>query len=216
MKDCGIQENFIVKTSKFVDEVYTVKKIDSIYVHKKNKEYVLISDIKEIPDEYIEEHAIRKDGNKYLYMFAFPKHDCAFCFDHELDHLPFMMSIELVRQAGIAIGHVIHNIPTEGFTNIMDCINMNIYKFIELDMPLLIVVNDMMLKNKPSRQERMMHCYLYQNKTLCASVDVNASIMKKGIYQRLRTNSRYESIRNTELNKVPTTNLQMLAKRKNY
>lgn len=95
----------------------------------------------------------------------------------------------------------------------MDCMNLNVLKFIELDVPLLIIINDIMLKNKPSRQERMMHFYLYQKNSLCASVDINASIMEKDIYRRLRLSSRAELIQNTSLDKVPTTNLQMLNKR---
>lgn len=212
MENCSIQRDFLSKLAEDAD-AHNIKKIENAFVHKVNKDYVLISEIKEVPENYLNNDGEKDENCKFLYLVAFPKHDCVFCFDHELDHLPFMMTIELIRQAGIAIGHVIHKIPLKGFTNIMDCMNLNVLKFIELDVPLLIIINDIMLKNKPSRQERVMHFYLYQKNSLCASVDINASIMEKDIYRRLRLSSRAELIQNTSLDKVPTTNLQMLNKR---
>lgn len=122
------------------------------------------------------------------------------------------MAIEVIRQAGIAVAHTVHSVPTVGYTNIMDNINLDVLKFIELDVPLIMIIEDIMLKNKQSRQERFMHFYLYQNKILCAEVKVNASVMAKEIYARVRLNSRTEMVKNTCLEKIPATNVQMLNK----
>jgi hypothetical protein len=195
--------------------VNNLNKVDSKYVHKVNADYVLISDIKPVPKEYIDKDAAISDTHRYLYSIALPKFDCLFCFDHELDHLPFIMAIELIRQAGIATGHIIHGIPVSGYSNIMDNIKLNILKFIELDVPLIMIMEDIMLKNRSSRQERFMHFYLYQNKMLCANIEVNASVMEKDIYTRLRLNSRAELIRDTDMEKNPATNVQMLNTRHN-
>lgn len=199
--------DFINKVTETID-VNTIEKIDSKYVHKKNEDYVLISKIKTVPKEYLGLDTI--DSHHYLYSIALPKYDCLFCFDHELDHLPFIMAIEVVRQAGIAVAHTIHSVPIVGYSNIMDNINLNVLKFIELDVPLIMIMEDIMLKNKKSRQERFMHFYLYQNKILCADVKVNASVMEKEIYTRVRLNSRTEMVKNTCLEKIPATNIQML------
>lgn len=201
--------DFINKVTETID-VNTIEKIDSKYVHKKNEDYVLISKIKTVPKEYLGLDTIISDSHHYLYSIALPKYDCLFCFDHELDHLPFIMAIEVVRQAGIAVAHTIHSVPTVGYSNIMDNINLNVLKFIELDVPLIMIMEDIMLKNKKSRQERFMHFYLYQNKILCADVKVNASVMEKEIYTRVRLNSRTEMVKNTCLEKIPATNIQML------
>lgn len=209
MKNCNVLKLFIDYMSEGID-FNNIKKIESVFVHKKNKDYVLISNIHEIPEKFITDEAITGVNHKYLYAMALPKYDCLFCFDHELDHLPFIMAIELIRQAGIAIGHTIHGYPVSGFSNIMDNINLNIIKFIELDVPIIMIIHDVVLKRKPNRQERIMHFHLYQNKTLCASIDVNASIMEIDIYKRLRLNSRAELVKNTSLEKTPITNVQML------
>lgn len=209
MKQCYALSDFINKVTETID-VNNIGKIDSEYVHKKNEDYVLISDIKTVPKEYLNKDSIMSDSHCYLYSIALPKYDCLFCFDHELDHLPFIMAIEVIRQAGIAVAHTIHSVPTVGYSNIMDNISLNVLKFIELDVPLIMIMEDIMLKNKKSRQERFMHFYLYQNKILCADVKVNASVMEKEIYTRVRLNSRTEMVKNTCLEKIPATNIQML------
>lgn len=211
MKQCYILSDFINKVTESI-EVNNIARINSEYVHKKNEDYVLISDIKTIPKEYLSNDAVMLDSHRYLYSIALPKYDCLFCFDHELDHLPFIMAIEVIRQAGIAVAHTVHSVPTVGYTNIMDNINLDVLKFIELDVPLIMIIEDIMLKNKQSRQERFMHFYLYQNKILCAEVKVNASVMAKEIYARVRLNSRTEMVKNTCLEKIPATNVQMLNK----
>lgn len=211
MKQCYILSDFINKVTESI-EVNNIARINSEYVHKKNEDYVLISDIKTIPKEYLSNDAVMLDSHRYLYSIALPKYDCLFCFDHELDHLPFIMAIEVIRQAGIAVAHTVHSVPTVGYTNIMDNINLDVLKFIELDVPLIMIIEDIMLKNNQSRQERFMHFYLYQNKILCAEVKVNASVMAKEIYARVRLNSRTEMVKNTCLEKIPATNVQMLNK----
>ena len=212
MKQCEILSDFIYKVTETID-VNNINKIDSKYVHKRNTDYVLLSDIKEVPKEYLNPDADHSASHKYLYTVALPKLDCRFCFDHELDHLPFMMVMEVIRQAGIAIGHTVHGIPLSGFSNIMDNIELHILKFMELDVPLIVIMEDILLKNKSTRQERFMHFYLYQNKRLCGSIDINASVMAKSIYERLRITSRIEVVRNTVLENIPTTNVQMLVKK---
>ncbi|MCD7932218.1 MAG: hypothetical protein LUH15_13170 [Tannerellaceae bacterium] len=209
MKESNILTTFIEEIS---ENIYfsQMKKIKKEYVHKSHEEYVLISDILEIPDEYIPEDVSKSNRNKYLYFTAYPKYDCTFCFDHELDHFPFMMIVEVIRQAGIAIGHTIHGVPLRGNSGIMDKVHLNVLKFMELDIPLLIVIKDMVVKQKKSRHERIMYFYFYQNGTLCASCEINASIMEIDIYERLRMNSRAEILKNTFFEKHPTTNLKML------
>lgn len=186
--------------------------IEKQYVHKQNPEYVLVSEIEDITDQVMNK-GVEKNGNeKYFYATAFPKYNCAFCFDHELDHMPFMMTIEVIRQVGVAIGHKFHGFPITGFLNIMDKMQMQVDKFIELDIPLLVLLKDVVLRNKSSRQERMVYFDLYQNGVLCARIEINAIIMKTEIYSRLRKTNRLELVKNTPLNEKPATNIDMINK----
>ncbi len=210
MEQCIISRSFIDKMSENLNSK-NIKKIDKHYVHKENNDYVLISEIHEIPLEFLTDSALAKPKNhKFLYSIALPKYDCLFCFDHELDHMPFIMAIELVRQAGIAIAHSIYNVPVAGYTNIMDNITVNMETFIELDIPLIMIIEDVLVKTRKSRQERKLRFYLFQKENLCATLDINASVMEKDIYSRLRLTSRGGMIKDTGLCKAPTTNLQML------
>lgn len=183
--------------------------IEKQYVHKQNQDYVMVSDVKDVTD-YIGEKTGKKDCNeKFFYATAFPKYNCTFCFDHELDHLPFMMTIEVIRQVGIAVGHKFRGFPVIGFSNIMDQMRMSIHKFIELDIPLLVLLKDVVLKSKGSMQERMVYFDLYQNNVHCARIEINAIVMKKELYTRLRKTNRLELVKNTSLNESPTTNIKM-------
>lgn len=186
--------------------------IEKQYVHKRNPEYVLVSEIEDITERIMEKGVERNDKEKYFYTTAFPKYNCAFCFDHELDHMPFMMTIEVIRQVGVAIGHKFHGFPVTGFLNIMDRMQMQIDKFIELDIPLLVLLRDVVLRNKSSRQERMVYFDLYQNGVLCARIEINAIIMKTEIYSRLRKTNRMELVKNTSLSEKPATNIDMINK----
>lgn len=186
--------------------------IEKQYVHKRNPEYVLVSEIEDITERIMEKGVERNDKEKYFYATAFPKYNCAFCFDHELDHMPFMMTIEVIRQVGVAIGHKFHGFPVTGFLNIMDRMQMQIDKFIELDIPLLVLLRDVVLRNKSSRQERMVYFDLYQNGVLCARIEINAIIMKTEIYSRLRKTNRMELVKNTSLSEKPATNIDMINK----
>lgn len=79
MKQCYILSDFINKVTESI-EVNNIARINSEYVHKKNEDYVLISDIKTIPKEYLSNDAVMLDSHRYLYSIALPKYDCLFCF----------------------------------------------------------------------------------------------------------------------------------------
>lgn len=198
----------MIKNLTSILNLKSLSVIEKQYVHKQNQDYVLVSDVEEITDEVVGDLK-QKSTEKFFYATAFPKLDCSFCFDHELDHLPFMMTIEVVRQVGVAIGHKFHGFPFHGFSNIMDKMQLHIDKFIELDIPLLVTLKDIVLKNKGSMQERMVYFDLYQNEIHCARIEINAIIMKKDIYMRLRKNNRLELIKNTALRESPVTNIEL-------
>lgn len=199
----------VIKDLTNILNVKNFSTIENQYVHKQNKDYVLVSDIEDITDSVVKVMKIKSENERFFYATAFPKFNCSFCFDHELDHLPFMMTIEVVRQIGVAIGHKYHGFPITGFANIMDKMQMKIDKFIELDIPLLVVIRDIILKNKSSMQERMIYFDLYQNGIHCARIEINAIIMKNEIYIKLRKNNRLGLVQNTSLSENPVTNIEM-------
>lgn len=185
--------------------------IEKQYVHKQNQDYVMVSEVKDITDYVLRKNESKRTCNeRFFYATAFPKYNCAFCFDHELDHLPFMMTIEVIRQVGIAVGHKYHGFPIIGFSNIMDQMRMNIDKFIELDIPLLVLLKDVVLKSKGTMQERIIYFDLYQNNIHCARIEINAIIMRKELYTRIRKTNRLELIKNTSLSETPMTNIKMI------
>lgn len=211
MKACSDISESVIRDLTNLLNAKEFNMIKKQYVHKQNPEYVLVSDIEDITDQ-VRSKEIRDGKEKYFYATAFPKYNCAFCFDHELDHMPFMMTIEVIRQVGVAIGHKFHGFPTCGFLNIMDKMQMQIDKFIELDIPLLVLLRDVVIRNKNSRQERMVYFDLYQNGILCASIEINAIIMRSEIYNRLRRTNRLEMVKNTSLSDIPATNIDMINK----
>lgn len=206
MKEIRVSKSFIEKIFNEIN-MDTTRAINSHYVHKKNEENVLISNVTKVPETYIS-NAKNIVGNTF-YSVALPKIDCPFCFDHELDHIPFVMLIEIARQFGIAISHSHYDVPLQGYINMMDKLKFQTLNFVELDLPLLLICEDEILKDKKTTQERAVTFYLYQNNELCMKIESNIIVMKKEIYSRLRTNSRLSIIKNTSLNIVPSTNIQL-------
>jgi len=186
--------------------------IQKEYVHKINNDYVFISDFEKIPDENIVDKSLL-DKRSYHYVFACPKLDDIFCFDHELDHVPFIMSVEYVRQISLAISHRLHNIPFVGYITIMDEIEFNSHKYVELDIPVVIVFEDIILKQRGNRYERVVNYHLYQNFILCATMSMKVMVMDKGLYSRHRQNSRTDLIKNLSVVETPITNVQLLNSR---
>lgn len=202
-----ISEEFIKKFSNNILEE-DLKCIRKDFVHKRNEEYVLLSDIKRVPEEYIVQSDSEMQNS--FYSYALPKLDCSFCFDHELDHLPFMMIVEIFRQIGVATSHTHHGIPLKGFKNTMDELTMNSLRFVELDVPMLITCEDKVLKQTPTLQKRMIEYKMYQNGELCATMGTNITVIKEELYDRMRTKYRIESVRETGLSSHPVTNLELL------
>jgi len=168
------------------------QKIEKKYVHKNNQEYVLISDIQKVPIHYT--HEIPSRFYEAYYCFAHPKLDCPFCFDHQLDHVPFVMVVEFFRQTCIAISHKFYNIPVEGYTNIMDDLTLHLPKFVELDLPAVIICINEVMKDNNSTHKRNVFYYIYQNNKLCAYMTTNILVMKDVLYSRLRHKCRQEKL----------------------
>lgn len=183
--------------------------IENKYVHKHNKENVLISNIMEMTSDVQSMNGIESD-TQYFGAIAYPDYECSFCFDHKLDHLPFISIIEIVRQMGIAIGHKFYNIPLSGFANIMSNMRLQIWKFLELDLSLFIIAKDVVMKRKGTRLERLLRFDLFQNHVNCGNISIDAIIMPQAIYNRLRNNNRTELIKGTSLSKNIPFNVDMV------
>lgn len=95
MKACSDISESVIRDLTNLLNAKEFNMIEKQYVHKQNPEYVLVSDIEDITDQ-VRSKEIRDGKEKYFYATAFPKYNCAFCFDHELDHMPFMMTIEVI------------------------------------------------------------------------------------------------------------------------
>jgi hypothetical protein len=202
-----ISEKFIERFS-IPSDILNLQPIQKEFVHKSNKEYVWITEIKPVPEEYIVPSLL--DVQHSFYAYAIPKLDCNFCFDHELDHIPFMMVVEIFRQIGVGGTHAYHQIPLKGFKNTMDEMEFGSLKFVEFDMPMLITCEDKVLKQTNSIQKRKIYYKLYQNNDLCAYMSTNIIVMNENLYNRMRNKCRIDSIKSTNLQIEPVTNIQML------
>jgi len=202
-----ISKKFIEKfsTDIFIENYAPIRKE---YVHKLNEEYVLLTKIRRIPEEYIIPSDC--DVQNSFFAYALPKLDCSFCFDHELDHIPFMMIVEIFRQIGVATSHTHHGVPLRGYKNTMDELEFGSMKFVELDMPMLITCEDKVLKQTSSMQKRKIYYKLYQNNELCAFMSTNVMVMNNDLYDRMRNKCRMDSVRYTDLSIFPVTNIQLL------
>lgn len=85
-KDDQLLNTLIDKVSPV--DVLKLEKIESKFVHKTNKDYVLISKLKRADDVIATQDSNCSKDVTYVYSIAMPKLDCRFCFDHELDHIP--------------------------------------------------------------------------------------------------------------------------------
>ena len=188
-----------------IENYGTIKKE---YVHKLNEKYALLTEIRQVPEEYIISSDL--DVQNSFFTYALPKLDCNFCFDHELDHVPFMMIIEFFRQFGVSVSHVYHKVPLKGYKNIMSELNFNSFKFVELDIPVAITCEEKIVKEKPEMQKRVVLFELYQNNELCASMSSNITVIRDNVYDRTRNRARLSSVRNTGLPLKPVTNNQLL------
>jgi hypothetical protein len=202
-----ISEKFIQKFS-IPTNIENLKPIRKEFVHKLNEEYVWITDIEEVQERYLVPSEL--DVQNSFYAYALPKLNCNFCFDHELDHIPFIMVVEIFRQIGVATSHTHHQIPLKGYKNTMDELEFGSLKFVELDMPMLITCEDKILKNTSSIQRRKIYYKMYQNNELCAFMSTNIVVMNDELYNRMRKKCRLDSIESTSLPITPVTNIQIL------
>ncbi|MFZ3090269.1 MAG: AfsA-related hotdog domain-containing protein [Nitrospirota bacterium] len=98
-----------------------ISKIARKFVHKKNDEQVIISDILEIVQNHNLD-ALKGAVVSIYYAHACPNLRCPVVFDHPLDHYPMAKLFELGRQLGIAVCHRFNNVPLTGFMFVVGCI----------------------------------------------------------------------------------------------
>lgn len=166
-------------------------KISKIFVHKKDFDNVLISELIriEIQDELFSAESSLFDSNIY-FSRAFPNLNCNVCFDHALDHYPLMVIFELGRQIGIAATHFFYDIPLEGFMNIVDNLSFEFVTFCELDQDLYVVFIEENYNNSKTLQTITCKFLFIQNNRLCAKGNGSIKVMPLNHYKRFRKISR--------------------------
>ena len=76
--------------------------------------------------------AISKDRVFTEVMFKFTPPKLKFFFDHKIDHLPGMLEICAMRQACLALSHLIYGVPMS-FITVLDHLEVKMYNYGELD-----------------------------------------------------------------------------------
>jgi hypothetical protein len=177
------------------------------FVHKIQKQNVLISDIVDInvqKEEFDEKVSL-------YYSVARPNFQCNFIFDHPLDHYSFMLIIELARQMSIGVTHKYKNFSVNAIKNTVSEMKLKIHSFAELDYPLILACVDKIEKSKPSMQIRSLYYYFIQNGIICAEIKSAISVMSGDLYNRYRINNRRNTVGHNDVDLI--TNLDMINKK---
>lgn len=136
------------------------------FVHKKNDEQVIISDILEIVQNYNLD-VLKGADVSIFYAHARPNLRCPVVFDHPLDHYPMAKLFELGRQLGIAICHKFNNVPLTGFMFVVNCIFIDFNKFAELDMPLELIEIDIDVKYRKGILSQKISRFMFFQNGVC-------------------------------------------------
>jgi len=97
-------------------------KVKPIHCHQRLLKNTLVSKVR----------VISKDGVFTEVLFKFVPSELNFFFDHKIDHLPGMLEICAMRQASLALAHLIYGVPMN-FITILDFLDVKMYNYGELN-----------------------------------------------------------------------------------
>ena len=66
--------------------------------------------------------------------FKFIPQELPFFFDHDIDHLPGMLEINAMRQATLAMAHLLYDVPLD-FVALLDWMDIRLFNYGELNIP---------------------------------------------------------------------------------
>lgn len=201
----------LLESKKEWNEVVPIKKK---YVHKRDNNQVLISNIIEIKKDRIGMVFPEKKDIFVLFCQAKPNLRCPVCFDHPLDHYPLMMIFEIYRQMAIATAHKIYNVPLKGYINIVDSLSFEFSYFAELDIPFIVMCVDVDVEMKEGiLYKRLMQFFGVQGGIVCSYGTGSMKVLKKELYLKLRRDSRDSILNKLGINRegglIPT-NIDLL------
>lgn len=154
-------------------------KIDKELVHKSSSDNVCVSRIAQLS----------KEKEQYLTQVAVDLNH-PFFFDHEYDHVPGMVFIEVGRQAGTAVSHMFYEVPYSVVFILKD-INFSFRNYAEINAPLFALseISDKVYKN--GQLISMQHDGIFiQNGKEIASMGGTWRLYDKKLIDRLRKVSK--------------------------
>jgi len=154
-------------------------KIDEKYVHKAEKENVVISNIRRVDDS----------GNNIFECNLVFDHDLPFFFEHYIDHVPGLLLIEAARQMKTAVSHIYYDI---GFDHsFILCSNGAVFKdFVELDSPVTLrLVMDESGINTEKASRKVFHCKVFaiQDNVIKAEFESRWRCVHKKVMNKMRS-----------------------------
>ncbi len=154
-------------------------KIDEKYVHKAERENVVISDIRRVDDS----------GNNVFECRLVFDHNLPFFFEHYIDHVPGLLLIEAARQMKTAVSHIYYGI---GFDHsFILCSNGAVFKdFVELDSPVTLrLVMDESGISMDGRGRKIFYCKVFaiQDNVIKAELESRWRCVHKRIMNKMRS-----------------------------
>lgn len=98
--------------------------VKPIHCHKRLRENTLVEKVRAVSED--------KTATEVLHRFI--PQELNFFFDHEIDHLPGMLEACAIRQACLAVAHLIYRVPID-YVAMMEFLNIKFYNYGELNIP---------------------------------------------------------------------------------
>ena len=96
--------------------------VEPIHCHARLPQNTLVTKVRYISEDRVSTEVLHKVNPKELIFF----------FDHPIDHLPGMLMASAIRQACLAVSHLIYEVPLD-FVEVIDWMNLRFLNYGGLD-----------------------------------------------------------------------------------
>ena len=150
-----------------------IEPIEKKYVHKLNEINVAISEIEKI---------VKADTYTYYTCRLLPQFRTSPFFDHSNDHCSMVHLIECCRQVAIALPHVFHNVPFEGYRYIIKKLDVRLEQFFEQDSNVRLFCKEKVIKYTDTQKSFELEFEILQDQTTKATIKGDSYILHECIH----------------------------------
>lgn len=175
-------------------EISEIDEINILKTLKKKDLQIFDFDNREIISSIFEKIVdFQKEDIFFANMLADKTH--MFFFEHSVEHVPAMMTIEASRQFFIAICHIYGKIPLEGISFILSGIQVDFKNYLELNYPIKMIaeINKKKARKDGSWKEIDTNIYFYQNNIKSVVINYKGRSISNEMFKHIRkTNFNYK------------------------